>query len=156
METEPPAPELRNVASSPAPTRAELLNEYVEAGHFLRLHAQLSFNYLTVFLAATGGALTIFRNLPAEGDDVREVTALFGVVMSLVFLSSSERRTFRTRAAHARAREIEAVLGLRLHESLTGEPSGSGLRVATVGLHRALFAGGALVWIYAGVRTLLF
>ena len=145
-------------ADSAAPATAEralLLAEYAECGHFERLDAQLSFNYLMVFLAATGGSLTVFRNLTPESRDLHILAAVFGFVLSFVFLLSAERRSARSRATRDRALELERLLGLQLHQGRAERRPAFGPQTTTTALFRLVYAGAALVWIYAGAHVLL-
>lgn len=141
-------------ASRGVPERAELLEEYREAGQFERLNTQLAFNDIMVFLAGIGGAVTLFGNVPKEAVDLRVLTAIFGAVLSSVFLVSAERRAFRSRAIQGRIKEIEDALGLSLHHAMSAESRVLGLGVHTAALYRALFLTGLLVWVYMLFRTL--
>jgi hypothetical protein len=153
-----PQAETLNVAASTGhgiPSRDELLREYSEAGQFERVNLQLAFNYVTVFLAAMGGTLTVFGNLPTDSIDLRVLTAAFGVVLSIMFLVSGEHRAFRSRAIQVRTKEIESLLGFRLHQRLSADSRVAGLRVTTAGLYRAVYSAGVFVWIYVGIRALV-
>lgn len=136
------------------PSRQELLAEYAESGHFERQHAQLAFNSMTVFLAATGGALTVYRSLAFDARDLRVLTCAFGIVLALTFLVSAERRAAREHATQERARAIEGELGLRLRSEAGGEARVLGLRVTSASMFRIVYAAAVLVWGYALSRTL--
>lgn len=138
-----------------APSRQELLQEYVEAGHFERLLLQQTLNTMTVFLVSTGGALTVFKSLDPGLRDLRVLTAIFGLVLACAFLLAAERMAYRSSAIQRRAREIELVLGLRLREALGGAgPAAARCRQVTATSFRAIYVAVALVWTYAGVRAM--
>lgn len=127
------------------------MREHAEAGQFERLYVQQAFNSLAVFLAATGGALTVYRSLVPDARDLRILTCAFGLLFSVVCLLLSDRQARHSVAVRDRAVEIEARLGLRLRGGVGQSPGSRG----SAGLYRYVYAAGALVWIYAGLRTLV-
>lgn len=127
------------------------MHEHTEAGHFERLYVQQSFNSLAVFLAATGGALTVYRSLAPEVRDLRILTCAFGLVFSLVCLRLADRQARRSSAVCDRAIEIEAHLGFHLRG---GVRHSAGPR-SSASLYRYVYAAGALVWAYAAIRTIV-
>ncbi len=129
------------------------MQEYVEAGHFERLLLQQALSTMTVYLAATGGALTVFKSLDPGFRDLRILTASFGLVLACAFLFAAERLAQRSSAVERRAREVELALGLRLREAFGSPSQATRRRHASTAAFRALYVAGALVWIYAGIRT---
>jgi hypothetical protein len=96
-------------------THKALVEEFKEAGLYHRLHVTLMFGQITVFLGASGGLLHRLTTSPKLDPLLTAVLALFGALISYLFLVLHERVYTYSMRARDRASSIQPLLGLDLY-----------------------------------------
>lgn len=103
------------MARMDAARRDVLLREYQEAGETSRAHAQLLRTGFTLVSAVQAGVIGFIATRGESTSLALELLAGFGIFLSLVAYFSTVRLTRRYAGYMARAREIEAELGMSLY-----------------------------------------
>jgi hypothetical protein len=128
------------------PVAADVRAEYEDLSSNLRHHSNLRFAQLTLFVAATGGLISVvFSKSPALTIAAKTGLKLFGLIATLAFFIMEERTALFWRSFHSRAVQLEKLLGYRQY---TDQPT----RRKVVTAHNAtrmLYIAAAAFWIIA-------
>ena len=133
--------------------QGDLVEEYKEVGHNIRLFSNMRFAQLTLFLALTAGLLTVTFGLnpPLEGL-YQLILKLFGLFVTYFFWIMEERSSYFWKYYMDRAQFLEIQLGyfqyIGRNPKVIYEDKIPKLKFNATNAVRALFFVIELFWIF--------
>jgi hypothetical protein len=128
------------------PSTDEHRAEYEDLSSNLRHHSNLRFAQLTLFVAVTGGLISVvFAKSPALSIAPKTGLKLFGLIATLAFFIMEERTALFWRSFRKRAVQLERLLAYRQY---TDQPR----RHKAITAHNAtrlLYISAAAFWVFA-------
>jgi hypothetical protein len=148
----PPVPSrtevpLEEAGSQSLPSRAELVEEYKEAGQLHRLQIGLLFGQITVYLGISGGLFAVyFDQHRAQRPILDTGIPVAGLLLTLFLFIISERAGDYSHAARRRAVEIQNQLGFNLYME-NSRPAAFGGLATAINATRGIYALGFVAWL---------
>jgi len=129
------------------PSRAELVEEYKEAGEIHRLQIGLLFGQITVYLGISGGLFAVyFDQQRAQSPILDTWIPVAGLLLTLFLFIISERAGDYSHAARKRAVDIQNQLGFKLYME-NSRPAAFGGLATAINATRGIYALGFVAWL---------